>query len=478
MAIQTNSLFALLILLGSASVSNFVAAAKITNNYDTAFLNRTSFPLASFSEQHHQLISMKVQQLKVEEVQAYGILTLSDTQTNFLYLADKIKDGSNGDVAVDSYHRYKEDVRIIKEMNLDAYRFSISWSRILPNGKLSGGVNKEGIRFYNNLINELIANDIQPFVTLFHWDTPQDLEDEYGGFLSPRIAEFGDRVKHWITLNEPWTYSVGGYGDGSLAPGRCSDWQQLNYTTTQMGKIGIALVSSWMVPYSSAKHHQNAAERALDFMFGWFMDPLTNGNYPHTMQSLVADRLPKFSKEQSEMLEGSFDFLGLNYYTSSYVAYAPQLRSANKSCLTDAIANLLSERNGVPIGPKAASDWLYVYPRGIWDLLLYIKRKYSNPLIYITENGIDEVNDPKLTPEEALVDNMRIDYYYRHLYFLQKAIRYGVKVKGNFAWSLLDNFEWSAGYTVRFGINYVDYKNGLKRYPKLSARWFKKFLKR
>ncbi|KAL9455292.1 hypothetical protein AB3S75_010661 [Citrus x aurantiifolia] len=514
MAIQTNSLFALLILLGSASASNFVAAAKITNNYDTAFLNRTSFPPGFIFG-----TASSAYQYEGAATEGGRGPSLWDTYTH--RHPEKIKDGSSGDVAVDSYHRYKEDVRIMKEMNLDACRFSISWSRILPNGKLSGGVNKEGVRYYNNLINELIANGIQPFVTLFHWDTPQALEDEYGGFLSPRIVndfrgyaqvcfrEFGDRVKHWITLNEPWTYSVGGYGDGSLAPGRCSDWQQLNctggdsgvepylvahhhllahaaavhlykntYQTTQKGKIGITLVSSWMVPYSAAKHHQNAAERALDFMLGWFMDPLTNGNYPHTMQSLVADRLPKFSKEQSEMLEGSFDFLGLNYYTSSYVAYAPQLRSANKSCLTDAIANLLSERNGVLIGPKAASDWLYVYPRGIWDLLLYIKRKYNNPLIYITENGIDEVNDPKLTLEEALVDNMRIDYYYRHLYFLQKAIRYGVKVKGYFAWSLLDNFEWSAGYTVRFGINYVDYKDGLKRYPKLSARWFKKFLKR
>ncbi|CAK7339252.1 unnamed protein product [Dovyalis caffra] len=433
----------------------------------------------------------------------------------------KIQDGSSGDVAIDSYHRYKEDVGIMKEMGLDAYRFSISWSRILPNGKLSGGVNREGIKYYNNLIDELLANGIQPFVTLFHWDLPQTLQDEYGGFLSPKIVndfrdyseicfeEFGDRVKHWITLNEPWSYSMGGYAAGLFAPGRCSDWQGLNctggdsgiepylashyqllahakavklykekYQKTQKGVIGITLISQWFVPFSDARHHQNAAKRALDFMFGWFMNPLTNGDYPHTMRSFVGDRLPRFSKEQSKMIKGSFDFLGLNYYTTNYAAYMPLSNDVNASYLTDSRANLSSERNGVPIGPKAASSWLYVYPRGIRDLLLYVKKEYNDPLIYITENGVDEFNNGSLTLKEALVDNMRVEYYYQHLSFLQKAIKDGVNVKGYFAWSLLDNFEWISGYTVRFGINYVDYKDGLKRYPKLSAHWFKSFLEK
>ncbi|KAF5735748.1 beta-glucosidase 12-like [Tripterygium wilfordii] len=436
---------------------------------------------------------------------------------------EKIADRSNGDVANDEYHRYKEDVGIMKEMGLDAYRFSISWSRILPNGKLSGGVNKEGINYYNNLINELLSHGIQPFVTLFHWDLPQTLEQEYGGFLSPRVVShfrdyvetcfihFGDRVKYWITLNEPWTYANGGYASASLAPYRCSAWQQLNctggdsatepylvahnlllshatainlyrqkYQATQKGKIGITLVSHWMVAYSSARHQQNAALRALDFMFGWFMDPISNGDYPHSMRSLVGNRLPKFTREESKMLKGSFDFLGLNYYTANYAAYVHTANNAvNVSYLTDARANLSTARNGMPIGPKAASDWLYVYPRGIRDILLYTKKKYSDPLIYITENGIDELNDATLSLEEALNDTMRIDYYSRHLSFLRRAVvEDGVKVKGYFAWSLLDNFEWSSGYTVRFGINYVDYKNGLKRYPKTSAHWFKNFLKK
>ncbi|KAB1209600.1 Beta-glucosidase 12 [Morella rubra] len=409
----------------------------------------------------------------------------------------------------------------MKDMNLDAYRLSISWTRVLPKGKLSGGVNKEGINYYNNLINELLAKGITPFVTIFHWDLPQTLEDKYGGFLSPHIVndfrdyaelcfkEFGDRVKHWITLNEPYTFSYGGYATGTLAPGRCSSWQNLNctggdsatepyivshyqilahaaavelykqkYQAAQKGVIGISLVCPWMVPYSNAKHNRNAALRSLDFMLGSFLDPLTFGDYPHSMRSLVGNRLPKFTKEESKMVKGSFDFIGLNYYTALYAAYAPHINSGNKSYLTDALVNQTTERNGILIGPAAASVWLHVYPKGIRDLLLYTKEKYHNPKIYITENGIDELNNATLSLKEALIDTQRIKYYHSHLWYLRSAMKDGVNVKGYFAWSLLDNFEWSTGYTVRFGINYVDYKNGLKRHPKLSAHWFKNFLKK
>ncbi|KAF4359254.1 hypothetical protein F8388_005363 [Cannabis sativa] len=323
-----------------------------------------------------------------------------------------------------------------------------------PGGKLSGGVNKEGIKYYNNLINELLANGLKPFVTLFHWDLPQALEDEYGGFLSPNIVhhfkeytelcfkEFGDRVKHWITFNEPIAYSVAGYATGMFPPGRCSEWQHMNctagnsgtepYLGSQKGSIGITLVSLWVVPYSEAKHHKKAALLALDFMF---MDPLTNGEYPHSMRSIVGDRLPKFTKLESKIVKGSFDFIGLNYYSSNYASYAPHHNNdttlQNPSYLTDSWASLSSERNGVPIGPSpnGTSNAIYIYPRGIRDVLVYTKRKKD-----------------------------------------------GVKVKGYFAWSLLDNFEWILGHTVRFGLNYVDYKHALTRHPKLSAHWFKNFL--
>ncbi|PQP96088.1 hypothetical protein Pyn_19446 [Prunus yedoensis var. nudiflora] len=476
-------------LIGFALANSQATIPVTPSQYDTAFLNRSSFPAGSFLAQLH-------------------LLTRKNPRWQ-----------QRGDVAIDEYHHYKEDVGIMKNMGLDAYRFSISWPRLLPNGKLSGGVNKEGIKYYNSFINELLHKGLKPFVTLFHWDLPQALEDEYGGFLSPHIInhfrdyaelcyeEFGDRVKYWITLNEPWSYSVGGYAKGDFAPGRCSDWQKLNctggdsstepyvvahnqllahatavelykkkYQASQQGLIGITLLSHWFVPISEAKHHKNAALRALDFMFGWFAEPITSGDYPHSMRSLVGNRLPNFTKAESKLLNGSFDFLGLNYYTTYYAAYAPQHNFVNASYLTDARANFSSELNGVPIGPKAASDWLYVYPRGIEDLLLYTKRKYNDPLIYITENGIDEFSHPKLSLEEACNDSQRIDYYHHHLYYVQRASKHGVHIKGYFAWSLLDNFEWNNGYTVRFGMNFVDYKNGLKRHPKLSAHWFKKFL--
>ncbi|XP_024020486.1 beta-glucosidase 12 isoform X2 [Morus notabilis] len=410
----------------------------------------------------------------------------------------------------------------MKDMNTDAYRFSISWNRLLPNGTINGGVNKEGIQYYNNLIDELHAKGLTPFVTIFHWDIPQILEKEYGGFLSPRVVghfkdyadlcfkEFGDKVKHWITINEPYTYAAGGYVNGFFAPGRCSAWQNLNctggdsgtepylvshhmllshaaavkvyrdkYQASQKGVIGITHVTSWYVPYADVHHHLNAASRSLDFAFGWYMDPLVHGHYPHTMRVLVGKRLPKFTKEESKLVKGSYDFIGVNYYTSNYAAYAPNHNKLEVSYTTDSRTNQTTEKNGVPIGEQATgSSWLYVYPQGFYDLLNYTKTKYNNPLIYVTENGISEKNDPTLTLKQALNDTQRIDYHFRHLTKLREAIRDGVNVKGYFAWSLLDNFEWGWGYTVRFGINYVDFDDGQKRYPKLSAHWFTRFLKK
>ncbi|KAA8528129.1 hypothetical protein F0562_035620 [Nyssa sinensis] len=507
-----------------AIASAFTGIEALTPTYGIASLNRTSFPkgfvFAAATSAYQACHCFRPCNVEGAANEGGKGPSIWDTYTHTY--PDKIQDRSNGDVAVDSYYRYKEDVSIMKEMGLDAYRFSISWSRVLPRGKISGGVNEEGIKYYNNLIDELLANGcMEPFVTLFHWDLPQALEDEYGGFLSPRIVNdfrnyaelcfkrFGDRVKHWITLNEPYSYSWGGYATGVLAPGRCSAWQQRNctggdsaiepylvthhqllahsitvklykekYQASQNGKIGITLVTRWFVPFSDARHHRNAALRAFDFVFGWFMDPLTMGDYPRSMRSFVGNRLPKFSKEQSNMLKGSFDFLGLNYYTANYASYAPNSNSVNVSYLTDSQTSLTAVRNGVPIGEQAGSSWLYVYPRGIRNLLLHIKRKYNNPLIYITENGVDEVNNSTLSLKDALVDNWRIDYHYRHLSFIRQAIKEGANVTGYFAWSLLDNFEWFAGYTVRFGFNYVDFEDGLKRYPKLSAKWFKNFLQK
>ncbi|KAK2981656.1 hypothetical protein RJ640_027111 [Escallonia rubra] len=363
---------------------------------------------------------------------------------------------------------YQDDVKILKNMGLDAYRFSISWSRVLPS-----------------------KPDFCEYAELCFW-------------------EFGDRVKYWITLNEPYTYSVGGYVFGTTPPGRgasssqhiegtypqsqsvhnkidencdgdagtepylATHYQLLahaaavelyrrKFQTAQGGKIGITLVSKWMEPLdASSDLDVQASLRALDWFFGWFMEPITRGDYPKSMKRYVGSRLPKFTKVQSQLLKGSFDFLGLNYYTANYVSHGLKSNNGLLSYNTDPQVTYATERNGVPIGPPSASDWLFIYPEGIYKLLGHVKNVYNDPLIYITENGVDEVNDGKLTLSEARLDTTRLND--------------GANVKGYFIWSLLDNFEWNDGYSVRFGIIHVDYNNEFARYPKASAIWFMNFL--
>uniref|UniRef100_A0A6N2KKW2 Beta-glucosidase n=1 Tax=Salix viminalis TaxID=40686 RepID=A0A6N2KKW2_SALVM len=375
---------------------------------------------------------------------------------------EKIWDQSTGNVGIDFYHRYKEDVQLMKKMGLDSFRFSISWSRVLPKGKISGGVNPLGVRFYNNLINELLANGITPFVTLFHWDLPQALEDEYYGFLSSKAVDdyvdyvdfcfktFGDRVKHWCTFNEPYSEK---------------------YQSSQKGKIGITIVTNWFIPKSpKSKEDIKAAYRELDFLFGWFVNPLTYGDYPEVMKAIVGHRLPKFTKEQSALI------LGVNYYTTNYAANNPAPNKVNFSYSGDSQTILSTSKGGHPIGTPTALNWLFIYPKGMYDLMLYIKDKYKNPPIYITENGLADANNASLPVEEAVKDGLRIRYLANHLQYLSKAIKEGVNVKGYYQWAFWDDFEWDAGYTVRFGLNYIDFNNNLKRYMKYSAYWFKKFL--
>ncbi|KAH6812305.1 beta glucosidase 17 [Perilla frutescens var. hirtella] len=431
---------------------------------------------------------------------------------------EKIADKSNADVANDFYHRYKDDVKLLKYIGLDAFRFSIAWPRILPSGKLRGGVNKEGIAFYNNVTNELLANGITPFVTLFHWDLPQALEDEYRGFLSPLLIddyldfvdvcfkEFGDRIKYWITFNEPFTFISGGYDGGfigNLAPGRCSPWGKCpqgdaatepyvaahhlllshaaavklykdKYQAKQKGEIGISFVTHWFVPYSNSTADVEAAQRAIDFVYGWFIHPVVYGEYPKSMQSLVGSRLPKFTDEQTAMLKGSYDFMGLNYYTGNYAAHLAH-HNGPSSSTADKMCNLTTEINGVPIGGPTGVPIFFSYPKGLHDLLVYTKKKYNDPKIYITENGMGDSNI-NVTASQSINDPQRIAFYNGHIHAVQTAIAEGVDVKGFIAWSFLDNFEWGSGYTQLFGLCYVDRKHGLKRIPKKSAEWFRRGL--
>lgn len=438
----------------------------------------------------------------------------------FSHTFGKVIDGSNADVAEDQYHRYPEDIQLMKDMGMDAYRFSIAWSRIFPNG--TGSINQAGIDHYNKFIDALLAHGIVPYVTLYHWDLPQTLEDKYKGWLDPQIIDdfavyaetcfqnFGDRVKHWITFNEPHTVSVQGYDVGLHAPGRCTillhlfcragnsatepyivahnilrshavvvDIYRNKYKEKQGGSVGISLDVIWFEPENNSAEDIEAAERAQDFQLGWFLEPLITGDYPSSMRSRVRSRLPTFTESEASLVKGSYDFIGINHYTTFYARN--NATNIIGFLLNDSIADsgtiTLPFRNLKPIADRANSIWLYIVPQGMRSLMNYIRQKYGNPPVIITENGMDDGNNPFTSLKDALKDEKRIKYHHDYLSNLLASIKEdGCNVNGYFVWSLLDNWEWSAGYTSRFGLYYVDYKDKLKRYPKNSVQWFKNFL--
>ncbi|XP_022738214.1 beta-glucosidase 13-like [Durio zibethinus] len=434
---------------------------------------------------------------------------------------EKIMNRSNLEVAIDSYNRYKEDGLVLRDLGVDAYRFSIPWTRILPDGTLSGGINQEGVNHYNNLIDELIKHGIKPFVTLMHFDSPEALENKYGGFLNRTVVKdfknyaeicfkaFGDRVKNWITINEPLIIAKFGYAMGVAPPGRCSDRRNCpagdsatepyvaahnlllahataaklykeKYQATQGGQIGMSLVGQYYEPYSNTLFDRIAAKRAMDFELGWFMEPLVRGQYPLSMRRLVKGRLPVFTEKEKKLVNGSFDFIGINYYTSRYVKNIPiNPKAAPVSFLADEHINSTVVKNGVPIGPKAEGSWfLYIYPKGLYKILKFMKKHYNkNLIIYITENGVTEKKNDSIPIHQVLNDQFRIEFVQKHLQQISKAVNNGVNVKGYFYWSLFDDFEWTEGFGVGFGLYYIDYNNNLKRIPKKSAKWYHDFVK-
>ncbi|XP_076943076.1 beta-glucosidase 24-like [Bidens hawaiensis] len=448
---------------------------------------------------------------------------------------ENIADGSNACVTIDNYYRMKEDVQLLKKMGVTHYRFSISWSRILPGGKVSMGKNLEGINHYNRLIDELKANNIEPFVTLFHWDLPNALEEEYMGFLSSKIVddfanyaeicfwEFGDRVKNWVTLNEPYRFTYSGYVEGGFAPGRGGKNQdgdpetepyivaynllnchaaayrkyQEEFKDVQKGKVGITLDTNYFKPYHGNHNEDDlrAVEYAYDFMLGWFLDPLTSGDWPKNMQKFSVDpshnhpygrQLPVFTEEQKKKLVQSYDFLGINYYTANYAQIYNYSSSLSNGFLDDSHYKATgTDPNGKYIGePAFEGSWVFLCANELFLLLEFIKKTYKiEKYIVITENGAPQKNDDKKTYEQVRDDAFRLKYIKLHLDAIRRAnivSEYSATKKplvmGYYAWSFTDSFEWGSGYTVRFGMNYVDYKNNLLRYPKNSAIWFKKFL--
>ncbi|KAF7833962.1 beta-glucosidase 24 [Senna tora] len=433
---------------------------------------------------------------------------------------DRILDHTNNLIAIDHYYRYKDDLKLIKDLGVDWYRFSISWTRILPKGSLSGGVNQEGIDHYNDLINELVKYGITPFVTLLHFDPPQALENKYGGHLNRLFIDdfkdyaelcfklFGDRVKHWLTINEPFIFSVFGYDNGETAPGRCSigylKCKEGNSSTEpyivthnillahsvvvklyrdtfqgeQGGEIGIGTLGVFAEPYSESQEDIAAARRLMDFGLGWIMEPLVFGDYPKIMRELAKERLPYFTQQEKDLIKGSFDFIGVSYYSATYVKSVPPNPNEPPHFVADVLAVQLMEKDGIPMGPPSeGSQFKYTYPVGIEKLLNFMKDNYDNPKIYIAENGISEANKKNVTLEEALFDPHRINNTLSHLYRIHNAIKNGVNVKGYMYWTPFDDFEWTQGYIARFGLYYTDYNNNFKRIPKLSAKWYRNFLK-
>ena len=385
----------------------------------------------------------------------------------------RILDGSDGSVACDHYHRFHEDVELIAGLGCNGYRFSLSWPRILPDG--TGRVNQEGIAFYNRLIDDLLAHGITPFVTLYHWDLPVALKygwlnkktaEAFGEYAKVCFDAFGDRVHNWMTLNESWCSAVLGYGLDVFAPGILD--AQLPYIAAHnlllahgfavqkfreggyAGQIGIANNCDWREPLTSDPVDLEASERALQFFYGWYTDPLFTGEYPEMMRSRLGKRLPEFSADEKNMLIGSTDFLGLNHYTSSYVS-----GKAPEDAGNDVVGNGgLSDDQDVYLSPvpgcqKTDMKWAIV-PWGLRKLLNWIAKRYQNLPLYITENGCAA---PEPDEESAKSDVMRQQYLRDYIAEALKAkSEDNVNLCGYFCWTLLDNFEWTSGYLRHFGL--------------------------
>jgi beta-glucosidase len=388
-------------------------------------------------------------------------------------------------VACDHYRRWKDDVRLMRELGLTAYRFSVSWSRILPDG--SGRVNQAGLDFYSRLVDELLANDIEPLLTLYHWDLPAALDDR-GGWLNRDCADwFADygrvlyrtldgRVKKWVTLNEPWVITDGGYLHGALAPGHRSRYEApiashnlmrahgaavQAYRAEGRHEIGLVVNIEPKYPATASAEDQAAVRRAHAYMNEQYLDPALLGSYPPELKDIFGDAWPDWPADDFKLIRQPLDFIGINYYT----------RSVTKAATSYPLDTGVVRQ---PLGTYTETGW-EVFPQGLTDTLLWVKQRYGDIPMYITENGAAFFDPPvaEQTPSGVgrVRDPLRIDYLHRHLRAVHDAIAQGCDIRGYMAWSLLDNLEWSLGYSKRFGIVHVNYATQ-QRTPKDSARWY------
>lgn len=407
----------------------------------------------------------------------------------FAHTPGKIKNGDTGDVACDSYHRYREDLALMRQMNLKSYRYSLAWTRIQPTG--TGAINDKGLDYYKRVTDAVLEAGLRPIPTLYHWDLPQPLEDA-GGWpnrdTADRFADYagivaralGDRIPEWVMFNEPKTFTHLGYWTGQHAPGRTDPLAMLRAThTVNLGqgkalraikaanaglKVGGVCDVAPMVPATGSAADAAAAERYHRFLNHWFIEPVLHGRYPEgVLPADQQDALLGFQPGDGELMKGPLDFLGLNYYTLWSVADAP-------------------EGNGVPglntkaewgIGPDEKTDNKWdIYPQGFYDILVRMTRLTGSLPIEITENGAAYNIGP--AADGHIHDAKRIAWLRAHLLQLSRAIHDGVPVRAYHCWSLLDNFEWAEGYGQRFGLVHVDFANQQKRTIKDSGLWLGK----
>ena len=400
--------------------------------------------------------------------------------TRFAHTPGMMLNGDTGDVACDHYNRWKSDVALMKQLGLKAYRFSTSWSRILPEGK--GRVNQAGVDFYSRLVDELLANDIEPLLTLFHWDLPAALDDR-GGWLNPDIADwFADygrvlyraldgRVKKWVTLNEPWVVTDGGYLHGALAPGHRSRYEApiashnlmrahgaavKAYREIGKHEIGLVVNIEPKYPSTDSAADAEAVRRAHGYMNEQYLDPALLGSYPPVLKEIFGDAWPEWPAEDMALIKQPLDFIGINYYTRS-VTEATDSYPLKAGVVKQAL------------GTYTETGW-EVFPQGLTDLLVWAKDRYGNVPTYITENGA-AFFDPPAAEGGRIKDPLRFGYLQKHIRAIRDAIDAGCDIRGYMLWSFMDNLEWSLGYSKRFGMVHVNYVTQ-ERTPKDSALWY------
>ncbi len=393
----------------------------------------------------------------------------------------KVRNGDTGEIACDFYHRYPDDVALMRRLGLDAFRFSIAWPRVMPTGR--GPVNEAGLDFYDRLVDELLAHDIEPFATLFHWDTPQALEDA-GGWPARETAEafveyaeavvgrLGDRVQHWITHNEPWVHAWIGHAWGEHAPGRTSEadavaaahhlllshgWAvQAIRAAAPNVEVGITLNLAHAYAATDSPENEAAAWRVDGEGNRWFLDPLFRGSYPADLLERNEIVAPFVRDGDLEAIAAPTDFLGVN----NYFRFVVDGDGERPQIVQD------------PEAPRTEMGW-EVYPDGLHRLLVRVATDYAPAKIYVTENG---AAFPDIRSHDGRVrDPERVAYLETHVDAVARAVAEGAPVKGYFAWSLLDNFEWAHGYAKRFGIVYIDYPT-LERVPKDSFHGYRVFI--